>query len=244
MKKAGAILILLLIILAFPIVASQDPTSPTTPPTAAPSTTTNTPTTPTTTTPSSTTTPPTTTIPAALRERLEKPTPKIDEKLESEINIPENWQIPARIVFGIKSDTEISLSKLIILISIWIILFLFTIEVIRTMHMFKETIVWLMAFTLTIIFGVTGTVKSLSDFFFGFTSFFKFLEEWELGKVSSFFIIIIIISILIKRFIIQPIENKAKKSQAQQEGMEVGTELGFLSSLRKWFSWSKKNRDS
>ncbi|MEK6936316.1 MAG: hypothetical protein AABW67_06010 [Nanoarchaeota archaeon] len=145
---------------------------------------------------------------------------KTTQTLEQTVNIPENLQIVARIIFGISG--EISLQIFIVLIAIWIMLLVVITNILKITPFFKgEIIPWIGGFIITLLIALTGTIRSLAVLFFNLGNVFKFLEEWPIIGVV-FALIIAIGALWMASIILKIIGNKIGLEDAGQKGRKIG----------------------
>jgi hypothetical protein len=112
---------------------------------------------------------------------------------ETIIKVPEEWQVLARILFGIIGD--IPAKVFIILIVIWIILFLLLTEIIGFMPILNKGFSkFIGAFIVTWLIALSGTIRSIAVFFLNLGNIFGILEKK--GTVITFLIAVIILGIL------------------------------------------------
>ncbi len=169
------------------------------------------------------------------KEKIKDPTPKLDEKLDKEIKIPGLIKAIARYTIGVKDP--ISISKLMITLMIW---FFFVILFSIFGGTFQEgPIKWAIAIVLTTIIAFTGVFNTAATLLLNIGESFKFLEETSSGTLL-FWIIIIAAVLIITSKITKKFKESKDISEAETAGREVGTSLGFLKSMRSWFKWTRK----
>ena len=104
---------------------------------------------------------------------------------------------------------------------------------------FKGKISWLMAIAVNLLIALSGGLRLLKKAFLETGSIFKFLEEWTTGALI-FAIILVILIFLILGKAMKFIKTKEEKIEAEEEGRKIGTQIGFLKSMREWFGFSNK----
>lgn len=157
---------------------------------------------------------------------------KTEKALEENIKVPENLQVPARIIFGIKG--EISLQHFIVLLAVWIMLFLIISSILKITPFFEGWKSWVGAVVITCLVAISGAIRSVSIFFLNLGNSFEFLEKWSVLKIVFALIIVAIlfygVSILIKM-----LNRKVMISEAEQAGMEAGAGARMLKWMYKMF---------
>jgi len=102
---------------------------------------------------------------------------KIDFNFDRSIQVPEKYQIPARILFGIQG--EIPLQLLIIIIGVFICLAVLISEILKSMPFANEGLQrYAIAFIVTALVGVSGAILEVSTFFLNLANMFNILSKW------------------------------------------------------------------
>lgn len=158
---------------------------------------------------------------------------KTEELLAKQVQIPEKLQIFARIIFGLKSDEEIDLQHLIVLIAIWIMLLMFIEAILKFMPFFEEGAkTWITAAAITCLIAITGVTKTISTFFFNLGNIFGILEKW--GPLRLAFAIIIAFAIFyVTSYVLKIFREKYELQRAKQEGVEAAQGAAFLKTTAK-----------
>ena len=142
--------------------------------------------------------------------------------VEKEIVIPNGLKTMARVLFGLKPEDKIDIQNFVVLIAIWIMLFAIILQIARLIPVLnKGASRWLGAMVLTCLVGVSGAIKTVSDFYYNLFDVFNWAEKYGVVKL--------IISVIIIGFIIYAIGFMTKrlrrsfeKTQASMTGMKVG----------------------
>ncbi|MBM3206887.1 MAG: hypothetical protein FJZ43_04685 [Candidatus Staskawiczbacteria bacterium] len=159
------------------------------------------------------------------KQILKDPTPKIDEKLENNLKLPENVQIVARIIFGIKND--ITISAFILLIAIWAWVLLLLSEILKTMPFFDNTAKrWLGAFAINIITAITGVYVTVANFFVDFGSYISFLKDWSAGLLFLSITAIMLFFALFQKLLKKWIQN-SEREKYKELGVKSGYGIGY-----------------
>jgi len=124
---------------------------------------------------------------------------KTNEVLAKEIQVPENWKIPARIVFGLKADDPVDLQTFIVLVAIWFSCLIFMKYVVELMPIIGEGSglrQWFSAIVVTLLIAVSGGLLLAADFFADLGRLFGIIREWGilttvLAVIIAFFIVYI-----------------------------------------------------
>src|SRR3989344_296380 len=100
---------------------------------------------------------------------------KTNEALAKEITIPENLQIFARVLFGLKADEKVDLQTLVTALALWVIAFLLIHEGIGLF--FKGGKGWAIGAIVTIIGSSAGGITVILGFLVWLSTVFGFLEK-------------------------------------------------------------------
>ncbi len=162
---------------------------------------------------------------------IKDPTLKIDNALEKEIELSENTQIFARILFGIKGN--IAVSTLILLLAIWAwVLFLLS-EILPATPFFNSpTKAWLGAFAINIIISITSTYVTVAQFFINFGEDISFLKDWSAGWLV-FSIIVIMVFFALFQKLLKRWKEKTALDEAREAGIRTGTTVAYAEAQAK-----------
>lgn len=146
---------------------------------------------------------------------------KTNTALATDIKVPENLQIFARVIFGIKG--EIPLQIFIVLACVWTVLFVLISGIIKITPLFGRgnVIPWVIGFIVTCLVSLSGAVRSVAVFLFNLGNIFGFLEKWSALKI----VIAIIISALFAwggSILIKKINESVMSDKAETVGAEAG----------------------
>jgi hypothetical protein len=149
---------------------------------------------------------------------------KAEGVLDKKLDIPSEIGIPARIIFGIPEN--IKLQHLIILLSIWFMLFIL---LITSLHIiFKKTWMrFLSALIIMVLLSITQAIAKIT------TSLYNFLNLIELFQEKSFLTLLASITLLliiffIGRKLIGKIKRNSALLKAEIEGKKVGAGLKVI----------------
>lgn len=147
---------------------------------------------------------------------------KTENILEREIQIPSSLQIPARILFGIKDTTTITIERLVVLLAIWIVLFTLIQGALTLTPFFKgEWLRPLASGVITILVAMTGSINSMTIFFFNLGDTFEWMSK--LGPFQIFIgLAIAALIFFIGRKVTDIIEKKMLLSKAESSGESIG----------------------
>jgi hypothetical protein len=177
-------------------------------------------------------------IKETVKEKIKDPTPNLDDKLDKELELPGIVKALGRYIIGVKDP--ITLSKFIIGLFIY---FFFAIIFSLFGEIFQEgNIKWAIAFVLSTTIAITGVYNTAAVLLLNAGQSFKFLEETSSGTLL-FWIIIIVSVLLITKKITKKLQKEKELAEAEIEGREIGTSLGFMKSMRSWFKWGRKVSD-
>lgn len=145
---------------------------------------------------------------------------KTESKLNESIEIPQGLQLPARIVFGIKQDSPISLQYFILLVAVWVIFFVVIWDILKFFPLIDGMVKnFVGSFIITTLVAMSGGLLELVSFFFQVGTF-----KW-LSKLGPFQILvwlfILIVIFLTFRIIIEIIRRKLKLEVAEHRADSV-----------------------
>jgi len=138
--------------------------------------------------------------------------------LEKQISIPENLQIPARILFGLQQSENIEFSVFIVLIAIWIFFFALLKIILEVVPFFGDGWKsWAGGIVITCLIAITGAIKTSAEFLFGFGNFFK---NQSLLRLILTIILLAIIGYGSAK-LLGILKNQTRKASAYQAGMNT-----------------------
>ncbi len=141
------------------------------------------------------------------------------EGLKKEFIVPEYLQIPARIIFGV--EETISIQGLVILITIWFMLFFIIADILKITPFVKGSLVWIMSFFVTSLVALSGAVKSLAVFFFNLGTTFKFFEDWPALAIIITLAVIFVLGYIL-HYVMKIFKEYAELEGAEQRGLSIG----------------------
>jgi len=173
---------------------------------------------------------PSTTTPTTKTTELPKidsndPTPKIDEKLEKEVIIPQGLHLITRVGLGINPKEKINVSTLITLISLWISIFIICFSALKTMPSINTIASGISAACLTMIIGSTKAISLATKNWLTNEDFFIFIDGWSFGNL-----IINLLGITLAIMVTLHIKEKIKKEVIEDKKERT------LNKIRAWFS--------
>lgn len=148
---------------------------------------------------------------------------RTENLLEKEVNIPDWFGVPARVLFGIEQG--ILWQNLIILLGVWIMIFIILVEAVSFVPFLKNKIIsFFVALIITCLISITGAVNNLALFFWNFGEMFNFLKEWSILQIILTmigFAVVIFAAIKFNKLI----RNKYKLDKAEGLGMKAGAQM-------------------
>jgi hypothetical protein len=156
-------------------------------------------------------------------------TPKIDEKLEKEIAIPQGLHTLTRVGLGINPEENIKISKLITIVTLWLLIFVATFTAISSFSILGPLSKVIASITMTMIIGSTKAIAFATEQWLLNEKFFIYINGWSFGNL-----IINMVAIIIAAIAILFIREKMKKEQ------EKDKEEKLLDGIKKWFSRFRK----
>jgi hypothetical protein len=163
---------------------------------------------------------------------LKDPTPKIDERLEKEVEISQPWRKIVGIILGFKEKEKITWGVMVGIISFLIAIFVILSWVFELMPFFDNGFVKILsALAMTILTGTTGGIKEMVKFFIGFANSVKLLSEWSTGAIIFFAIIVLVLIKIVKK-ITKALKKMMEDEKSKVDGTKIGTNLGILIKLK------------
>lgn len=165
---------------------------------------------------------------------------KTNAVLEKEVPIPEGLRFFASFLlgFGQEANTteKITLSYFIILAALWIFCLILLLNVLDATGIFQnKSLLFLGAFAITAILGVTGALRESTIFLYDITSIFRVDNGIEIIKV-----ILAVVGAGIILFVAVKGAHMLKKSSKLQEervsGVKTGVAAGELQNRARTFS--------
>jgi len=142
---------------------------------------------------------------------------KSNEILDKDVQIPEELNVAARVLFGVKSN--ISLSQFIVLSCLWVLFFIFVLNVIGFIPFFEGR--WkanTVAFIICLLVANSGGILTASNLFHGFFGLKGTQQEWVVFKLILLIVILIVMGFVIFKIL------RILKERYKEEGIEI---LGF-----------------
>jgi len=144
---------------------------------------------------------------------------QINFDFDKSIKVPDNLQIPAKIIFGITGEIEFQL--FVILIALWISILLLITQILKFVPIIKQGFIsWITAVVITCLVALSGGLHQAVLFFFSLGNLFGLLEKWPALGISSAIVIIILIAygtgILLKI-----LRKRVELDQAESKGRDV-----------------------
>jgi len=154
---------------------------------------------------------------------------KTNEALSKQIKIPENLQLAARIVFGLKASTPVDTQTFVILIGLWVIVLLLVKNILEVFPMVGEGVKsWAVGILVTLLIAFSGGVRLAAGWILSISRFFGLLEKWGLARFIISLLVLVGIFYLISKVI------KTLKKRVGVEGMaQDGRDAGFVSAAGK-----------
>ena len=148
---------------------------------------------------------------------------KTENTLEKEIQIPNQLQIPVRIIFGLKDKDTITIERFIVLCAIWMMFFFLIQGILKLTPFLNKGLQNILgSVIITIIIAITGTINNLVVFYFNLGKTFKWMEA--LGPFQIFIALAITaLILLITHHILNIIEKKLLLTKAEISGENIGT---------------------
>ncbi|MBI5803693.1 hypothetical protein HY450_00450, partial [Candidatus Pacearchaeota archaeon] len=161
-----------------------------------------------------------------LTQKVSEAKSKSNEILAKEIEIPENLQFVSKILFGIKTDRQVNLQELIILISLFVVLVLL-IKVAAEIF-FSDWKSWVLAVIVALLASISGGVLLMTGFILDLSTLFGVLEELGVINLAIGLILLVVIFFALGK-LLKSIKNKAREEKAG----EIGRDISFAAEVGK-----------
>lgn len=162
---------------------------------------------------------------------------KINQALEQQVVVPEQLQLIANILLGIREDTPLSFQQFIILVVCFIIFWLIVYDILSIIPFFEEG--WragLGSFIVTALVGVSGGLRLFVIVVVDFATLFGLLTTVS-GIITIIISVIILLAILFfLNKLLKGVKEKARIESAESRGFKAGAEIGLFSKIAKIFS--------
>jgi hypothetical protein len=160
-----------------------------------------------------------------------------EDILEKEIQIPENLQLAARIVFGVKE--QISVSLLVIMALLWAMVFVVLLSGTQLIDLFKGWKAVGIAIILTTIGSASGVLKHIALLFLNIGDIFSFIGRWSPGALLFSAVVIGVVAFVLTK-VLRRVRRGIEKAAAEAAGEKIGTELGFLARFREYYKMGRE----
>lgn len=149
---------------------------------------------------------------------------KTNGLLTKEIQIPDNWQIPARIVFGVRSEEPISFQMFIILICFEVILLLLIKSAYCAFRISSQAGLegWIVSLAITLILSASGGLLLASSGIMALGNLFGIIENWGILSLAITLILLLLVFYLLSK-LIKSLRNRKRISDAERIGEHLGT---------------------
>ncbi len=166
------------------------------------------------------------------------------QPLSTEIEIPSELQIFAKILFGFnafKESGKVNLMQFVILTVLFLTLFVLIFE--ATRFFFRK--IWqslLVALIVTSLGGIGGGILIVSRFLFSLSEFIHFFDGIPALKLLLV-VVFFALALLIVAKILNIIREQAAETVEETEGKKAGLVVGLLSRVMKSFSGEKGKKE-
>lgn len=173
------------------------------------------------------------------------------EPLEKPVVIPSGLDVAAKVFLGVTSPVRIDI--LIISIMVFILLFIVVANALRiipnpetgTGNLFGKSITIIpIAFIVTGLMGFGGVINFISKELIGFGNLFNFLGRLDPGAIIFALVLMFALFSVLSRVMsmLKSMRRAEELEKAKAEGAEIGAKLGFLSSMREMFNFTRGKR--
>jgi cbb3-type cytochrome oxidase subunit 3 len=137
---------------------------------------------------------------------------------DQDVDIPPNLQFAARVLFGLKTDQDVSFNLLIVIISVLGGFVILIHSILRFVPIFKkEWVMWAVAVVVTLLASSTGGFIAFASMLFGFSAKVEFLNKWSMAYAFVTLVLIFLLAIGLNKLL-----KKMKKAQEVANAEDVG----------------------
>jgi len=138
-----------------------------------------------------------------------------DNILTSQISVPQNLQIPARILFGLSIDNSINLQEFVVLIVLWLVILLIVRQAVS--FLFGDNWKSLgIAIVVTCLISVSGALSQMTYYIVG-VIIGKSIVYWVIF-IMALLIIGVVVVLLLKK-----LRNTTNTLVNEEVGMKIGS---------------------
>lgn len=152
-------------------------------------------------------------------------TPKIDERLEKQVTIPQGLRTISRVALGINSNEQIEVSSLITIIALWILIFIVSLTALKLVPSLNPLAVGIAAFCVSCLIGSTKALSLATERWLSNEELFRFIDGWEFGNLM-----LNIIAIILLIVIALVIREKMKKANEEDKKERL------IDGIKAWFA--------
>lgn len=151
---------------------------------------------------------------------------KSSDILQQQIIIPEQLQIPAKMIFGLDINEELDLQHFIVLFGLWFMIYLVLVNSWMLIPYFekRKQFAWILGFILTCALAFLGVINYIAGWMFGFSQMLLYMEGW--GTIRLVVIaVVIIIAFVIFTYSLRALREMIKAGRYAAEGAWVGAKI-------------------
>ncbi|MBI2629528.1 hypothetical protein HYW76_00335 [Candidatus Pacearchaeota archaeon] len=148
--------------------------------------------------------------------------------LERDIVVPENLQLVARVLFGLKENTDIAFSEFVVLCAVWIMLFIIIIKIMVFMPFLNKGIQkFAGALIITCLASIAGGLLALVALLLDLSSLFGIFNKYSVVTLVIGIILSIVI-VLFASLATNKIITSSDRARAATSGLQAGATAGML----------------
>ena len=118
---------------------------------------------------------------------------KTNQILEKNVEIPNELQIVARILFGLDENDKVDLQIFIVLIALWFFIYLLIVSIIQIMPFLQGGKSWIVGFLIMLLVGFSGGLTFAAFWIYSISGFFGLLQQLAIARILVAIIILVFI---------------------------------------------------
>lgn len=151
---------------------------------------------------------------------------KSNNILQQEIKIPEELQIPAKVIFGLDMNEELDLQHFIVLFGVWFVIYLVLVNSWMLIPYFdkRKQFAWVLGFIVTCVLAFLGVINYIVGWMFSFSKMLLYMEGWGTIRLVVIAVVIIIVFVIFT-YSLRALREMIKTGRYAAEGAWVGAKI-------------------
>lgn len=163
---------------------------------------------------------------------------RTNQILEKNVEIPNELQIVARILFGLENNEKIDLQTFIILIALWFFIYLLIVSIIQIMPFLQDGKSWIVGFLIMLLVGFSGGLTFAAFWIYSISGLFGLLQQLAIARLIVTVLILTVLFFIFSKFI-----ASLKGKMQLEEAAQVGRNISFASFMGKIFKESAEEKN-